>query len=242
VPRFGGPIPGFQDLVPTAAENTGETLIALPPGFKYNVVIRRDIILSHNLGWDPAIVIGPDWDFFTQYAQYATFEYIADRTCFYRVHTSNITVRTGVQKRLASLALCREKTIGLPRFSACSEETRAWVFYDLLVELLTGQPERQMQVLAQPEFLALPAQEQARLQHLMASRAIESGQAGDHIADWLAASRRLDGTNPRVAALSTLHHLSPRACRLLLRARNRSYDDAVPAHPLADLLRPNDAS
>jgi secreted PhoX family phosphatase len=46
VPRFGGPIPGFGELVPTAAANTGETLIALPPGFKYNVVIRREMPMS----------------------------------------------------------------------------------------------------------------------------------------------------------------------------------------------------
>jgi secreted PhoX family phosphatase len=42
VPQFGGTIPGFGELVPTASENTGETLLELPPGFKYNVLIRKD--------------------------------------------------------------------------------------------------------------------------------------------------------------------------------------------------------
>jgi secreted PhoX family phosphatase len=41
VPQFGGDIPGFGPLVPTAAENTGEVLLALPEGFKYNMLIRN---------------------------------------------------------------------------------------------------------------------------------------------------------------------------------------------------------
>lgn len=41
VPQFGGTIPGFGPLVPTAAQNTGEVLLALPQGFKYNVLIRN---------------------------------------------------------------------------------------------------------------------------------------------------------------------------------------------------------
>ncbi len=203
------------------------------------VLLRRDRILQHGLRWDPAIVIGPDWDFFIRYAQFATFDYIAERTCLYRVHTSNITVRTGAEKRRSSLALCREKTIRLTRFPECSTETRAWVFYELLVELLDGQPEEQEQILTEPQFLALPAAEQARLLRLMASRAIRSGAAGSYIGDWLAAARHLDPTDSRVAALSSLYRLSPGACRLLLRARRRTDESAAPAHPLADLLRPN---
>lgn len=43
VPQYGGPIPGFGPLIPTRSENTGEELLALPDGFKYTVVIRRDV-------------------------------------------------------------------------------------------------------------------------------------------------------------------------------------------------------
>jgi secreted PhoX family phosphatase len=46
VPQFGGTIPGFGPLVPTPSENTGEVLLALPEGFKYTVVIRRDDQMS----------------------------------------------------------------------------------------------------------------------------------------------------------------------------------------------------
>ena len=37
---------GFGDLIPTAAKNTGETLLALPRGFEYNVIGKADELLS----------------------------------------------------------------------------------------------------------------------------------------------------------------------------------------------------
>jgi hypothetical protein len=46
VPQFGGNIPGFGPLVPTPSQNTGEVLLALPRGFKYNLLIRRDAMMS----------------------------------------------------------------------------------------------------------------------------------------------------------------------------------------------------
>ena len=46
VPQFGGTIPGFGELVPTASENTGETLLELPPGFKYNVLMRTGDVMT----------------------------------------------------------------------------------------------------------------------------------------------------------------------------------------------------
>ncbi len=46
VPQFGGTIPGFGPLVPTAAENTEEVFLALPEGFRYNVLIRSGDVMS----------------------------------------------------------------------------------------------------------------------------------------------------------------------------------------------------
>lgn len=45
-PQYGGTIPGFGPLVPTASENTGEVLLGLPEGFRYNVLIRRGDLMS----------------------------------------------------------------------------------------------------------------------------------------------------------------------------------------------------
>ena len=46
VPRFGGPIPGFGPLISKPSENTGEVLLAVPEEFKYNILIRRNDVMS----------------------------------------------------------------------------------------------------------------------------------------------------------------------------------------------------
>lgn len=46
VPQYGGTIPGFGPLVPLPSENTGEVLLALPERFKYNILIRRNDLMS----------------------------------------------------------------------------------------------------------------------------------------------------------------------------------------------------
>jgi glycosyltransferase involved in cell wall biosynthesis len=199
------------------------------------VVVRRDLVMRHGLRWDPAIVIGPDWDFFVRYVQHGPFGYLPERTCLYRVHTSNITVRTGAARRKASLAVCREKAIHLPGFNQFTVETRAWVLYDLLVNLLNDDPDGQMAVVRWPEFQALPATEQAHILRRMAGEQIALGKHDAQASAWLAAARRLDPHDTRTALLATLHRLSPRASRRLLRARGAGGRGDDGRHPLADL-------
>jgi secreted PhoX family phosphatase len=43
---WGTSIPGFSELVPTPSENTGEMLLALPEGFKYNILSRTGQVMS----------------------------------------------------------------------------------------------------------------------------------------------------------------------------------------------------
>ena len=38
--------PGFGELIPTAAKNTGETFLALPRGFEYNVIGKKGVTMS----------------------------------------------------------------------------------------------------------------------------------------------------------------------------------------------------
>ena len=44
----------YGDLQPTVSENTGETLLALPEGFKYNVFGRTGTIMSDGKPTPPA--------------------------------------------------------------------------------------------------------------------------------------------------------------------------------------------
>jgi len=183
-------------------------------------VLSRRLVNDHALSFDPRIVIGPDWDFTTRFAEFGRFGYLDRPTCLYRVHHSNVTLVTASAQRHQSLAQCRENAIRRPAFQQCSSETRAYAFYDLLVNHLADQPRRQQQVTGWPQFAALPAEEQARLYRLMASQAILHRTASDVIHQWLEASRRLDPSDLRSRVLSLLHAASPRICYAVIRLRN----------------------
>lgn len=200
------------------------------------VVLRRAGVTRRALAFDPQIVIGPDWEFFTRYAEEARFGYLDEPTCLYRVHSTNISVRTGAAKRALSLARCRESAIHRRRFGECSLETRAAVFYDLLINCLTGYPERQAAITAWPQFRQLPAVEQARLLRLMASWSLREGVRAAPIGSWLRQARAVHPADRLTAALAALYAFSPRLCRLAVRIKmaNQGRRDAA---PFADLAR-----
>lgn len=183
------------------------------------VVLRRQVVTAAKLGFDTGIVIGPDWEFTTRVAEWASFGYIDQPTCLYRVHQTNITLTAGSQRRRLSLARCRENAIKLAGFSRCSLATRAYVFYDLLVDLLTGDPERQEAISRWPEFRALPAKERARLFRLMASQAVYHGGRAESIRRWLAEAQALDPGDWRARMVASLYATSPAVCRLVLQAK-----------------------
>jgi glycosyltransferase involved in cell wall biosynthesis len=199
------------------------------------VVARHAIIAKHHLRYDPRIVIGPDWDFFVRLADLAEFGYLNDRTCLYRVHQSNITAQVDSEKRARYLAICREKAIRMENFKCCSMEIRTAVFYDLLVNLLTGLPERQAAITLWPEFTSLPAVDQSRLLRLMASKSIANSGERAYVQNWLQSAQTLNPSDPRGTLVAKLHKVSPYLCRQVLRAKSGLAPNSVKASPFADM-------
>jgi glycosyltransferase involved in cell wall biosynthesis len=199
------------------------------------VVLRRHLIVEHNLRFDEYLVIGEDWDFLTHYSDLANFGYIDQHTCLYRIHQTNISVRTDLQKRELDLAICREKAIKMDSFNICALETRVSVFYDLLVNLLIGFPERQSAITQWKEFKDFPAEEQARLYRLMASKTLTKGGHHPYINLWFRRARELNPTDRRGAFLATFYNLSPQFCQLLLRAKNLTQAKAMNTAPFSDV-------
>jgi len=199
------------------------------------VVLRRSKVVAGRYDFDPAIVIGPDWDFFTRFSQQAQFGYLPECTCEYRIHLTNITVRTGLERRRGYLARCREKAIALDRFSTCSLETRVAVFYDLLVEILFDQPLRQNEVLAWPQFTSLPDIDRARLLKLMASEAALRDAYSPHVAGWLAQAVQLSQGSLSPRGLALLHRLHPRLLQTVLRLRRKGRLRDHNQAPFADI-------
>jgi glycosyltransferase involved in cell wall biosynthesis len=200
------------------------------------VFLSNQVIVQRRLRFDPEIVIGPDWDFLTRYAERACFGYSSNLTCLYRVHTTNISLRTRQDKRRHSLARCREKTIQMSRFGECSLESRSFVFYDLLINLLHEQPERQAEIAQWAGFRALAPAERARLLRLMASGMLAGDKPSQLAGEWLAEAHRSNPADKKAFLLDRLYRLSPRLCRLLLRARVGRQPQGKELSPFADLF------
>lgn len=197
-------------------------------------LLRSQLIQQRQLQFDTRIVIGPDWDFLTRYCEWATFGHLPQQTVLYRVHQTNITVQVDQQRRANYLALCREKAIHLARFSECPLDVQTAVFYDLLINLLAGQVERQTAVVQWPAFTALPAAEQGRLFRLMASNAILHQRSGP-VASWLQQAHQLQPSDKRTRLLRLLYGLHPALCRAFLRSRAQRQPQKQKISPFANL-------
>ncbi len=124
---------------------------------------RRTTIERYSIRFDENMVIGPDWDFWIQLARYAQFGYLDKLTCMYRVHHTNITRTSGYKKRTEDLLHGRMKILNAAWFEELSTNTRQQFFYQLLVDLLADQPDRQKAILHSEQFRNLPLCNQAEL-------------------------------------------------------------------------------
>ena len=198
------------------------------------VTLRTNLIDQQGLRFDENIVIGPDWDFFMKYTDLANFGYLDQITCLYRIHTSNISVRVGLEKRAVELSKCRINAVRMKDFAACPVRIRTAVFYDLLVNLLLDSPELQSDILKWPQFLGLPRNEQARLLRLMSSKTILHGKNQTHVRGWLHQARRLNPWDWRAVVLSFLFDIDPKLAGRVLKLRNDDIDHRM-IPPFADM-------
>jgi hypothetical protein len=200
------------------------------------VVLRADLIAQHRLRFDENIIIGPDWDFFMRYAELARFGYLNEITCLYRIHTSNISLRTGLERRAAELAKCRLNATQLKGFAACSERTRFNVFFDLLVDLLCGQPDRQTEVTQSPAFRLFPKSVRAKLIRLMAATTLVEFGDSANVERWIKEARALDPLAWRGALTGLLYGLNPALLQKLLEKRGGGPRHHRRLQPFADML------
>lgn len=199
------------------------------------VALRTNLIARHGLKFDEDIVIGPDWDFFTKYADVGKFGYLDRIICLYRLHTTNISVSTGLKRRALELAKCRMNAVKMDSFGNCSIRLRTAVFYDLLINLLIDFPERQSEIIRWREFNELPGNEQARLLRLMAGMTAIHGRDRTHVRRWLDRARRLNPADWRAVLLWLLDRIHPKLLSMALKIRDTYAVDPRTIPPFADM-------
>jgi glycosyltransferase involved in cell wall biosynthesis len=199
------------------------------------LLLRRRLILENHLSFDTRIGLGTDWDFYTRYAEQAAFGYLEQQTCLYRIHQTNMTIYTRRTDRARSHAICREKAIKLKSFPRCSLDIRIYAFYELLVELLNGDPERQREIIRWNEFLELPAAERARILRLMAATAPRTQGRDGYISEWLNSAFRLNPMDWRGVLLNFLYWLNPNFYWTILHLKRKSLNKVISDSPYRDL-------
>ena len=108
------------------------------------------------------------------------------------------------------------------RFNDCSIETRSYVFYDLLINLIYDHPELQNLALQNPKFTLLPKTEQARLIRLTVARSLAVKGKSDFLIKWINLSFKLNSADPKTWAIKFLIHLSPNLAQNILKRRDNS--------------------
>jgi len=124
-------------------------------------MVRREVIERHGIRFDPSLVIGPDWDFWIRLARVAMFGYLDQVTCMYRIHQTNITLTSGWNRRREDLIRNRRKVLSAEWFPGLSLPTRRRFFWNLLIDLLAGDPAGQAAILEGEAFRGLPPADQA---------------------------------------------------------------------------------
>lgn len=185
-------------------------------------ILSLEKIQKHNLMFDTRIIIGPDWDFLTRYAEIGKFGYLDFYGVRYRVHQTNITISTSSAKRRASLAICREKHIKNPRFDSCSPETKYYVFYDLLINLIYDNPTLQNQILQSSPFQNLTEKHQAKLLRLMVNQSVVQNINHPFLNQWLNLSLKLNKWDLKTWFISNLFFINKNLLRSVLSNKQRN--------------------
>ncbi|MAT44681.1 MAG: hypothetical protein CL609_20290 [Anaerolineaceae bacterium] len=184
-------------------------------------LLNLEKIQNHRLIFDSRIVIGPDWDFLTRFAEIGKFGYLDFYGVRYRVHQTNITVSTSSEKRRRSLAVCRENHIKNPRFTECSLDTQFYVFYDLLVNLIFDNPSFQNQITQSNSFQNLTRNQQAKLYRLMVTQAVVENIKNPFLKHWLILSLRFNKWDPKTLFISLLFFMNKKLLKFVLSKRQK---------------------
>jgi glycosyltransferase involved in cell wall biosynthesis len=141
-------------------------ILVLSPGVvgpPIGLMMRRELVENLALRFDTTVGYGTDWDFWTRLARHTQFGYLNQVTHYYRIHETNMTRSSGRQKIINDWIYGRMKVFNSDWFDDLSVAARQRFFFNLLINLLADQPDKQESILKSHQFLRLPAGAQAQI-------------------------------------------------------------------------------
>lgn len=159
---------------------------------------RRSAICDHGIEFDRNLVIGPDWDFWIQLAAHVGFGYLDRLTCTYRVHNKNITRTINIKKRKHDQIYGRLKVMKADWFAGLSDMAKDRFFYDLLINLATGDPQTQLGILHSQQVAALPDYIKVHLWHMTGIDVLKNDPDPSHARQYLQEALKIDPNNRKI--------------------------------------------
>lgn len=139
-------------------------------------MLRRTVVETHAIWFDEQLGYGTDWDFWIRLARHAQFGYLDALTCLYRVHQTNMTRSASLKKRRFDLLAGRLKVWNADWFHNLPAYTRHIFTYNLVMELLADEPEKQKEILESDVFQNLPAATQSHMCRSVSGAYIVKGE------------------------------------------------------------------
>jgi glycosyltransferase involved in cell wall biosynthesis len=154
---------------------------------------RISKVREHNLNFDEENnLIGTDWDFWIRLAVHVQFGYLDKLTCKYRIH---ITRTTGSEKRQRDQIYRRIKIMQSEWFHELASSTKEWFFLDLLINIFSGDREKQQQILQSDQFAEIHSSKRADLWRMVGIDALKTGCDSAQVKYYLQESLKLDSDN-----------------------------------------------
>jgi glycosyltransferase involved in cell wall biosynthesis len=229
----GEPFLRFTEYMPTGVTgDVYDTLIVSPfYGTGATVMIRRQLLLDRQVGYDETIVWCQDWDFYIRLAETARFGFVEANTIYYRMHGAGMTVAMPHGRRLESLIRTRQKVMASARFLATADEQKAAFFYDFLMQDLLDNTTAQDELFASSPFRSLSFAQQSRLLRVAAIHYLRQQEQTAVARRWLRRAWAAAPFEAKTAVITLSSHLS-------LRLTRRIIDSWQGRRPLQPLVSP----
>jgi hypothetical protein len=219
--RAGQSVARLSDYLP--AEHEGDVLDALvvtPFIAVCTAMIRRQVVATRGLRFEPDRPLGEDWEFFIRLAETERFGRNPEAIFKYRRHAQNATLASS-SERAANAGQIRLGVLTSPVIGQLAPATVATLFYQLLFESFPEQPEMHLRLVTDRSFARLSAHDQGRLLRLVAAHWLRQGWSVQRARALLDTPIDHRPRSAKAWLLRLATYLPPDWSRALLNARRR---------------------
>jgi glycosyltransferase involved in cell wall biosynthesis len=220
----------FSQQMPNGISGDVFDMLIVSPfyGTGATVLVRRDVLVEHEIGYDESIIWCQDWDFYIRLAKIAQYGYVEQVTVHYRLHHEGMTLTVPQGRRLDSVVRTRKKVMESPRFNQVSDAQKSAFFYDFIIVDLADNIVGQTEIFESDQFLALPNRQQSRLLRIAAIKYLRQNIHLNPARKWLQRAWAISPFDSKTAVVAGSCIIHPGLARQIIKLWQG--DDATGDH------------